>query len=138
VSLHADSGLSPLLIEHEPGGSGVHAAPWGRRWQWLPVSPDDSPFQWANADIWEQYPLAGQPPLLTLPPSHPTALHTVVFCQDPAPVAAPIHSDPAACSQLLHPYTFIETSNHYTSYISCPWDHQRTHHTVSETGLMHT
>ncbi|KAL0056421.1 hypothetical protein WJX82_011195 [Trebouxia sp. C0006] len=54
-----DSGLSPLLIEHEPGGSGVHAAPRGRRWQWLPVSPDDSPFQWANADIWEQYPLAG-------------------------------------------------------------------------------
>ncbi|KAL0031838.1 hypothetical protein WJX79_010539 [Trebouxia sp. C0005] len=54
-----DSGLSPLLIEHEPGGLGVHAAPRGRRWQWLPVSPDDSPSQWANADIWEQYPLAG-------------------------------------------------------------------------------
>ena len=66
LKLHADSGLSPLLIEHEPGGSGVHAAPRGRRWQWLPVSPDDSPSQWANADIWEQYPLAGQPPLLTL------------------------------------------------------------------------
>lgn len=54
-----DSGLSPLLIEHEPWGSGVHAAPRGRRWQWLPVSPDDSPSQWANADIWEQHPLAG-------------------------------------------------------------------------------
>ena len=60
----ADSGLSPLLIEHEPGGSGVHAAPRGRRWHWLPVSPDDSPSQWANADIWEQYPPAGQHPLL--------------------------------------------------------------------------
>ncbi len=63
---HADSGLSPLLIEHEPGGSGVHTAPRGRRWQWLPVSPDDSPSQWANADIWEQYPLAGQLPLLKI------------------------------------------------------------------------
>jgi len=59
--LHADSGLSPLLIGHDMGGSGVQSAPRSnqRRWHWLPVLPDDNPSQWANADIWEQLPLAG-------------------------------------------------------------------------------
>lgn len=48
-------------MEHDPGGLGVQAGSGGKRWHWLPVSPDDQPSQWANADIWEQYPLAGHP-----------------------------------------------------------------------------
>ena len=59
VGWPAEGGLSPLLMEHEMGGSGLMNPPNTRRWHWLPVSPDDNPLQWAHADIWERYPLPG-------------------------------------------------------------------------------
>ena len=49
-------------MEHEAGGSGLMSPP-NKRWHWLPASPDDDPTQWAHADIWEGYPIPGQPPL---------------------------------------------------------------------------
>ena len=69
----ADAGLSPLLMEHEMGGSGLMNPPNARRWHWLPVSPDDNPTQWAHSDIWERYPLQGQhkQPHSWAPPSLP-------------------------------------------------------------------
>lgn len=80
----AEGGVSPLLMEHEMGGSGLMSPPNARRWHWLPVSPDDDPTQWAQADIWERQPLPGGTPsppcyrclslpltALNSPPSHP-------------------------------------------------------------------
>ena len=58
-------------MEHDPGGLRVQAGSGGKRWHWLPVSPDDQPSQWANADIWEQYPLAGHHSQNTTPPPPP-------------------------------------------------------------------
>lgn len=68
----AEGGLSPLLMEHELGGSGLLSPPNARRWHWLPVSPEDDPAQWAQPDIQDRYPLpGGSPSIPSLLPAAP-------------------------------------------------------------------
>lgn len=67
----AEGGLSPLLMEHEQGGSGLLSPLNARRWHWLPVSPQDDLAQWAQADAQGRYPLPGRPPV-SLPLCLPT------------------------------------------------------------------
>ena len=57
--LHADSGLSPLLVEHEAGAQLGSSQGRQKRWHWLPASPDDH-FQWGSSDVWGHWPPAGQ------------------------------------------------------------------------------
>ena len=86
-------------MEHEMGGSGLMRPPNARHWHWLPVSPDDDPAQWAQADIWERYPLPGQP----LSPPHTSSISCYSFSLDPCnplplPRSSPLHLPPP-----LHP-----------------------------------
>lgn len=46
-------------MEHEAVGGLGSSLSKQKRWQWLPASPDDH-YQWANSDVWNQWPPVGK------------------------------------------------------------------------------